>query len=183
MEYDVALTKAWQELELLTKEKRHSLPFLNDTYDIDAEKRSVSSLSCNIPAKPFLAILILHYLSQRVKGLAPVTGEWISFKELVGGEGYYPTFQKRVVGTIIRKYSENPDALFLVIERFKAKKAQLADVSVVLETFESVPILLTMWRADEEFGTEANVLFDKNITSILSTEDIVVLSEYVAHSI
>jgi len=37
-----------------------------------------------------------------------------------------------------------------------------------------------MQRGDEEFGPEANILFDKSITDIFCTEDIVVLSEHAA---
>ena len=183
MEYETALTTAWKQLEGITPIKRHSISFLHDTYDLDTEKKIILSLSCNIPAKAFIGILVLHYLVRCLQGLPSVTGEWISFKELVGGEGYFPTFKKRVLDTITRKYGGNPDAILSLPERFNAKSVQLADVSVVIETFKNVPILITLWRADEEFAPEANVLFDASIRNIFSTEDIVVLSEYVAHSI
>ncbi len=177
MGYDIALSKAWSELEDLAKDKNHSIRFLADEYSIDLEKKSILSLSCNIPAKEYLRILILHYLIQKLKGLPPMTGEWISFKQLVGGEGYYPSFKKRVIDTIMRKYKADPEALLKLVERLKAKRTQLADVSVVLQTFDSIPILINFWRGDNEFGPEVNVLFDKSIADIYSTEDIVVLSE------
>ena len=183
MEYQVALDKAWQELASLTEEKRFSIHFLGDMYDVDLEKKSILSESCNIPAKTYLSILMLHYLIKKTKGLPPVAGEWISFKELVGGEGYYPVFKKRVIETIKRKHEEDPESLLELVERFRAKKAQVADVSVALETFESVPFLITFWKGDDEFGPELNVLYDKSITDISCTEDIVVLSEIVAHTI
>ena len=55
------------------------------------------SFSCNIPAKDYTSILVLHYLARKLKGLPPVKGEWISFKELPGGEGYYPSFKKNMM--------------------------------------------------------------------------------------
>ncbi|MBL7157692.1 MAG: DUF3786 domain-containing protein [Candidatus Omnitrophica bacterium] len=184
MEYEVALNKAWQELAQLAGEKTYSLRFLGDDYEVDVDKETVFSLSCNVPAKVYTSILILHYLIRKANGLPSIKGEWISFKELVGGEGYYPNFKKRVINTITRKYGKNPDSLLALVERFKAKKAELADVSVVLDTIEeSAPFLITLWRGDEEFGPEANLLFDKSIADIFGTEDIVVLSEVVAHSI
>ncbi|MCQ9206694.1 MAG: DUF3786 domain-containing protein [Omnitrophica bacterium] len=183
MEYEQALRKAWAQVESLTEKKRHSVRFLNDNYDVDPEKRSVLSLSCNAPAKSYLSILILHYLIRALKGLPTVKNEWISFKELPGGAGYYPTFKKRVIDTVIGKYGSRPDCLLEITGRFKAKKAQLADISVVLETFDNVPVLITFWRGDDEFGPEANVLFDKGIVDIFCTEDIVVLAEFIAHSI
>ncbi|MFH1594629.1 MAG: DUF3786 domain-containing protein [Candidatus Omnitrophota bacterium] len=184
MEYKTALAKAWLELTNLSKDKRYTVRFLSDKYDVDLESGQILSLSCNIPVKEYAAILILHYLIKKLKGLPSLREEWVSFKEFVGGQGYYPAFKKRVIGTIRKKYGQKPEGLYGLAERFRAKKAQLADVSVVLDTFETiVPILITFWRKDEEFGPEANVLFDKSITDIFCTEDIAVLSEIVAHSI
>ena len=65
MEYKIALNKAWDELAKITQDKRFSVPFLNDTYSIDLEKREVLSLSCNVAAKPFYSIIILHYLTKK----------------------------------------------------------------------------------------------------------------------
>ena len=183
MAYEPALSNAWKDLKNLAQEENYSVQLLNDNYTVNLKKEEIFSLSCNIPTKPYTAILILHYLVSKLKGLAAVKGEWISFKELVGGQGYYSTFKKRVIEPVLRKYGTHPEKLVELIERFKAKRAQLADVSVVLETFDSVPILITFWRGDEEFSAGANVLFDKSITDIFCTEDIVVLSEYVVHSI
>ena len=64
-------------------------------YTIDLDKRTILSDSCNVPAKEYVAIILLHYLARKtlLKGLPPPTGEWIDFKELDGGEGYYPAFK------------------------------------------------------------------------------------------
>jgi len=104
-------------------------------------------------------------------------------RELVGGEGYYTAFKKRVLDRLTRKYGGDPDALVGLTKRFKAKTSDLADISIVLETFEGVPVLLEMWKADDEFGASSDLLFDKSIVGILPTEDIVVLSEIVISSV
>lgn len=183
MVYADAFVKAWSELEKITKDKNHSVRFLSDEYSIDLKRRSILSVSCNTPAKDYLSLLILHYLIKRLGALPSVAGEWISFKQLEGGEGYYPSFKKRVIDTIVRKYKDNPQSLLELVERFKAKKTQLADISIALEPFTGVPLLINFWRGDDEFGPDANVLFDKSISEIYCTEDIVVLAELLAHSI
>ena len=184
MEYEVALSRSWQELESLAQEKVLSIRLLDGSYTVDLEKKTVFSLSCNVPCKAYTAILILHHVSKKIKGLSSLTGEWISFRELSGGEGYYPTFKKRVLDVIVRKYGKTPENLFGLVKHQSAKKAQLADASVCMDTFEtSAPVLITLWRGDEEFGPEANLLYDRSIKDIFCTEDIVVLSELVAHSI
>ena len=183
MAYEVALSKAWLELKGLTQQNDYSVRFLADEYSVDLEEKIILSLSCNIPAKEFLSVLILHYLVQKIKGLPSITGEWISFRQLDGGHIYYPVFKKRVIAPINRKYSANPEALLGLIERFKARKVALSDIGIVLEAFDKVPVLIELWKADEEFGAEVNVLFDKSIINIFCTEDITVLAESIAHTV
>jgi hypothetical protein len=183
MTYEAALSKSWQELGSISRQRNLSVRFLSDEYTIDLENKRVFSLSCNIAAKDHLSILLLHYLIQEIKGLPLISGGWVSFKQLAGGQGYYPVFKKRVIDIIAGKYGSNPDNIFNLVERFGAKRLQLADASVVLEAFRNVPLLITVSRADEEFAAEANVLFDESITDIFCTEDIVILSEFIAHNI
>lgn len=183
MEYRIALAKAWLELESLNLEGNKSVRLLNDEYDIDLDNKRVFSIACNVVAKEHISILILHYFLQKWKGLPSTEEEWISFWQLDGGQGYYPAFKRRAIEPILGKYGEKPEALFDLMERFNARRVQLADISVVLNVFDGVPFLITLSKADEEFGPEANILFDKSIRNIFCTEDIVVLAEFVAHSV
>ncbi|MBN3038540.1 MAG: DUF3786 domain-containing protein [Candidatus Omnitrophica bacterium] len=183
MAYAAALSKAWAELKALTEDNNFKIRFMDDDYAIDLKEKRVLSVSCNSLAKDHYSILILHYLCQKIKGLSPMQGVWISFKELPGGQAYYPTYKKRVLETILRKYKDNPEALLELNQRFPCRSEKLADISVVLEAMQEVQTLITFWRGDEEFGPEANVLFDKNINEVFCTEDIVVLAEIIAHKI
>ncbi|MFC1658544.1 DUF3786 domain-containing protein [Candidatus Omnitrophota bacterium] len=183
MGYTAALSKSWDALGDVSKEGPVSLRVLADEYSVDLDKQRIFSLSCNSPAKDYLTILILHYLKQRSGGLPAATGEWVGFNQLSAGQGYYPAFKKRVIGPIMRKYGGNPQAILEAVERFGAKRVQLGDYGITLDVFEGVPVLITFWQGDDEFGPEANVLFDKSIENIFCTEDIVILAEFVAHNI
>ena len=183
MGYEIAIERSWDELIKLDPDKNISVKFLNDEYSVDLENRAIFSLSCNVKAKDFTAILILHYLVAELKGLPELTGEWVSFKNLSGVEGYEGAFRKRVIEPIIRKYGRTPDELLKVLERFPGRKLVQADVSVSILAFEGVPIAVELWRGDDEFGPEANMLFDKSIKDIFCTEDIVVLAGIAAYSI
>jgi len=174
------LNKAWDELARLKADGRIPVKFLADEYTLDPRARKVTSLSCNTAAKDFTAILILHYLIARYKGLPQLTGEWATFKELSGIEGYSPAFRQRAIEPVIRKYGRNPPALFTVLERLPGKKTDQSDAGIVLEVFERVPVEVLLWRGDDEFGPEANLLFDRSITEIFCTEDIVVLAGMIA---
>lgn len=183
MSYEAAVNKSWEELAAVNKEVLLSVKFLADEYTVDCPGRKVSSLACNVPAKDFTAILILHYLAQRLKGLPEPTGEWVSFKELANIEGYYPAFRKRAVEPVIRKYGSNPQGILSVLERLPGRKAAQGDVAVCIEAFTGVPVLVVLWKGDDEFGPEASLLFDRNIAQIFCTEDIVVLAGMVAYAL
>ncbi len=183
MSYQEALGKAWEKLSEIKKQDIYSVKFLADEYSVDIIKQKVASLSCNAPAHDHIAILVLHYLIKQIGGLPGLTQNWISFQELDGGKGYYPTFKKRVLDPIIRKYAKSPGSLLSLVERFSAKRIQIADFGLSVEAFPKIPILITFWKSDDEFSAEANILFDASIKDILATEDTVVMAEFVARNI
>ncbi len=180
MSYEAALKKAWDELIGSAGSSPRSVKFIADEYSVNPEQRTVLSLSCNVPAKEFSAILILHYLARKAGGLPKLTGDWVSFKELSGVEGYYPAFRKRAVEPVIRKYGADPQGLYSVLARIPGKRSAQADAGIEVEVFEGIPVLVLVWKGDDEFGPEANLLFDRSIASVFCTEDIVVLGGILA---
>ena len=180
MGYDVALNKAWEDLANQKAPKNLSVKFMADEYSVDIVSRRVLSLSCNTPAKDFLTILILHYLAGKLKGLPVLSNLWLTFKELSGIEGYYDAYHKRSIEPIICKYGNHPDALKEVLNRLPGKISEGGDISIIIEAFVNVPVLIKLWKADAEFGADANMYFDASIKNIFCTEDIVVLAQILA---
>jgi hypothetical protein len=151
-----------------------------DEYGVDTAARKVLSLSCNSPAKDFLSILILHYLAQKLKGMPGLSGQWLPFRELSGIQGYYEAYHKRAIDPIIRKYGKNPDTLRGILGRLPSRLSDGGDIGIVVEAFADVPVLIKLWKADSEFGPDANIYFDASIKDIFCIEDIVVLAQAVA---
>ncbi|MCM8790230.1 MAG: DUF3786 domain-containing protein [Candidatus Omnitrophica bacterium] len=185
MTYTAALEKAWKDLANIAKERRYSVKFVSDTYDIDLDGKTVISASCSAPTREYTVIIILHYLTQKLLfgKLPEPAGEWIDFNQIEGGDAYYPTFRKRTIERIIKKYGKKPEDLLAAAGRLPHKKGPVGDVSVVIYPFEEVGILIKMSKADEEFGPDANILYDANIPRIFCTEDIVVLTELVVNQL
>lgn len=167
MSYARALEKAWQDLLDLAKDGNLTVKMLSDTYTIDPLNKKVSAPSGKPGPKDYTTILLLHYLIKKIRlgGMPKPSGQWIDFRSLEGGEAYYPTFKKRTIDHIAKKYSSS------------------GDVAKVADVFESVPMLIKISAADEEFGADASILFDKTISQIFCTEDIVVLTEIVVHKL
>lgn len=183
MSYDQSLEKAWKEILELGKENRFMVKLLADEYEVDLKNKKIVSLSNNIAAKEYISIILLHYLIQKLKlkVLPFPTNEWIDFRQIEGAEAYYPAFKKRIIDTLLKKYGSQPEALLELTERIPAKRVQFGDLGIALEILENVPMLITLWRADEEFGPEANILFDRSIVKIFCIEDIVVLADLIVH--
>jgi hypothetical protein len=166
MSYEAAKLKAWEELRNLNPAKSLAVKFLADEYSIELQNQVVTSLSCNVWAKDFYTILILHYAVKKLQGLPAVTGEWLTFRELSGIEGYFEAFKKRAIEPIIRKYGH-----------------KIEDTVIEVLAFEGVPAQVKVWRPDEDFGPDANIYFDRSIKEIFCTEDIVVLAGIIASSL
>lgn len=181
MPYETAVKKAWETLEDLSEARTtYEVVLLGDRYDVNLKDKSIFSDSCNVPAKEYLALLILHYLIGSLKGGYIPSGEWISFKDIEGGEIYYPAYRNSVIERLLRKYGEKPENLLSALERFKGNKIEgLADAAIEVETFLNVKVRIALWKGDEEFGPEASILYDRNLTRIYTMEDITVFSHFI----
>jgi hypothetical protein len=128
-------------------------------------------------------ILYLHYLCGALasKG-AGAKGEWISFQEIPDGRFYMDAFQRRAKNPMVMTFGEKPELLLKVAtEVYGAAPFDQGDVSVVVQSLPLVPIALILWKGDEEFPPEGNVLFDRSIVGLLSAEDVAWLSGMVVY--
>ena len=181
MGYEAALNKAWQNVIQVAEEKTYEVRFINDMFVINIKSGQVIDKQTDKPAKDYVSILVLYYLAKKTNGLPALTGEWISFKQLDGGDSYFTAFHKRVIEPLIKKYGNNPEGLNSLLDKFPSQRAEYGDAGIIIDVFDNVPLLLTVWRGDEEIRSEANILYDKNISEIFSTESVAVLSQILAY--
>jgi Domain of unknown function (DUF3786) len=157
--------------------KTITVDYLNSKYIITLPAVTVTLAGSNevVPIRD--SILILHYILT-AKG-TPLSNSQITFKELPEGIVYFRTFQQRTIKHIITNFSQQPAKLIEAGAKFSGRKANFGDAAVTINALSCVPITFVVWRGDEEFGAEGNVLYDSTITDYLPVEDIIVLSEVV----
>jgi hypothetical protein len=128
-------------------------------------------------------ILLLHYLHGAWSSSgAGITGEWISFQEVPDGKFYLDAFHRRAKNPMVQAFGQHPELLVkLAGEIFGAEPSDQGDVSVLVKALPLVPVALIIWKGDEEFPPEGNILFDRNILKMLSAEDIAWLSGMVVY--
>jgi hypothetical protein len=151
------------------------LKYLNHTYQVKLPEINISLQHSNKPIELRDKLLILHYLTI-AKG-TPLSNNLIAYQELREGATYYPTFVKRAVKPLIEYFGHTPQKLLDCSRNISGFKAAYGDLAVTIPAFTRVPITLVLWRGDEEFPPNANILFDNTILDYLSAEDINVLCQ------
>ena len=119
-------------------------------------------------------ILILHYLVN-TNG-EPLSGREIDFRSVPEGGFYWSAFVSRAKKPLLEMFGNDPDFYLQVAAALGGTPRNLGDASATFIAFPLVPVTHVLWRGDEEFPPDANILFDETIPQHLSTEDIAALA-------
>ena len=158
-----------------------TLTFLNRLCQITFPDIEVTYQESDEEVPLWSKILILHYLVKS-EGL-PLTGKWINFKQVPSGSIYYPAFVKRSQKPLCDFFSDRLDLLERAAHNLGGEETHYGDRAVMIPALPRVPVVFVFWSGDEEFQSEAHILFDSTVSSYLSTEDVAVLSQQTVFSL
>ena len=164
--------------QVIDSQKTIILEYLNQSYQIVCPDIDISLIDSEQAVPIRDKILILHYFTQ-AKG-TPITNKITTFRELPEGANYFPTFSKRAIKPLLGHFGREPERLIDAARKLGGHKMDYGDVAVTINAFSYVPIILVLWRGDEEFNPEGNILFDSTISDYLPTEDINILCETIS---
>lgn len=170
--------KSGAQYQIKDSQKIIAVEYLNRQYQVTLPDIEIAAKGSDETVPLRDKILILHYLIQ-AKG-TPLANKTITYKELPEGLIYFPTFAKRAIKPLTDHFGKEPRRLIDVAKILGGQRAEYGDAAVTINAFPHVPITLIIWQGDEEFHTEASILFDSTITDYLTTEDIHVLCETIA---
>ena len=143
---------------------RLTVRILGKDFSIDTE----GNLSSFIHITPWVSAPFLTYVLH-CQG-APVTGEWISFREIKEGRERYPLFKKRGEEAMKRVADTWPDLFTDIVSLFNGRRVEAhfdSDISVVLPVLPLVPLLICYWREAEGIESSLNIFFDQSINANL----------------
>ncbi len=152
-----------------------TIKYLNQSYLIALPEVEISLTDSNEKVPIRDKVLILHYLTS-VKG-TPLANKLITYRELPGGNIYFPTFSERTTKPILKHFSKEAHLLAEATAKLGGHKADYGDVAATIDAFSRVPITIVLWQGDDELAPEGSIIFDATISDYLSTEDITVLCE------
>lgn len=118
-------------------------------------------------------ILALHYLLADPRP-AP-SGDFISFRDLPGGQFYWEPYRSRSVVPLAKRVGNDLDLLKARLSVFDWRPVDLGDFAAALPVVDRIEAVLVYHLGDEDFAPEANLLFDASVRRIFNTEDIAVI--------
>ncbi len=167
--------KSGAQYHVTNSQKSITVQYLNQPYSISLPDVGISRVDSSEVISLRDKILILHYLLI-AKG-TPLANKLITFRELPEGGVYYPTFAKRTIQPLTDNFGTEPRLLLEIGKKLGGEKVDYGDMAISINAFARVPITIVLWRSDNEFPPQGNVLFDATISDYLPTEDITVLCE------
>lgn len=141
--------------------------FIDQSYRVSYPGGEVTGSGGETPV--YLSILILHYLV--TADGSPLSGEWISYRHLPGGDIYMEPFRRRAVLPFLKAFGSDPDSFVRAAAALGGRRLKGSGTGMAIPVFPRVPLNFTLWPGDEELPPSAAILFDARAASYLPTED------------
>jgi hypothetical protein len=151
-----------------------AIEFFSESYRIrfpDVQFRSPSGGAVSVISRA----IILHYLI-KADG-APVTGQWVAYKDIPGAMNYASVFARRVTEPLVKRFGNSARAFMDIGAKSGGRPAGIGDASLLFQAFPRVPLEYVLWQGDDEFPPTLQLLFDSSVDHYLSLEDIVVIGQ------
>lgn len=150
-----------------------TVPFLGTKYFVSFPDGEITTEIKGEKVPMTYGVIILHYLIHA--GGCPLTGRYITFKELPGGSIYVEPFNNRAIRPLLSVFGNRPHLLFEAGQRIGGVKAEVGDWAVTIKVLPMVPITFVIWEGDQEFLPSGNILYDASAICYLETEDYALL--------
>lgn len=152
--------------------------FLNDRLTVKIFGKDFSidtngNLNTDIHVNPWVTIPFLSHIL--TSDGAPLSAIWTPFRELKNGQSWQGLFNQRCEKPLKKVADTYTDIFEDLIHIFNGKaveKHYQSDISLVLNPFPKVPLLICYWKPDEGLESDLNLFFDQNVEHHLSTEGI-----------
>ncbi len=120
------------------------------------------------------AMAIYNFLYYAKPG-AVNSGEWVPFRDVKDAGIFEGAFERQVLEPSARRFAGRPEAFLEAGRRLGYEHLPYGDAAFLVPAFFCVPLQAIFWDGDEEFPAKMNLLFDKNVTSFLHPESVVML--------
>ncbi|HAY38172.1 MAG TPA: Fe-S cluster protein [Desulfobacteraceae bacterium] len=169
---DLDLDEAAQRTGGMVSNNKLTLKVLGKDFSVDSNGHLYTDIHINMwVAIPFLTYVIYS------KGI-PMSGSWVSFRELKDGKEGYPLFQRRCEEPMKRvadTYTDLFDDMVHILGGKQVEKQFESDISVVLYPLPKVPIMVCYWFPEDGLESSLHVFFDNTADKNLGTDTVFTL--------
>lgn len=113
-----------------------------------------------------------------------ITGKWISYADLPGGQQYIQAMRGYTGKVLIKHFANNLEALSSAAKILGAKCANITgDLFLEFQLLPKIPIALVYWKGDDEFEPRAEFLFDESAPHHLPSDCYAVLCSWLTSNL
>lgn len=123
-------------------------------------------------------MLVLRYLECE-REVRP-TGEDITFRNLPGGAFYFGPISNRTTKLLLKVFGNDAARLKAALARYPFDELGLGDVGVKIHAIGRIEIKLIYRQGDEEFPATMDLLYDKCIGTVYTTDEVAALATRMA---
>lgn len=148
---------------------KYSVTVWGDQFFIDYvdEKIDAVSITSKPPHEYFYLFAMYYLLGDKD---IPLSGEWISEKDLPGGPTFFRGPHLIPTELISRRFGNDLEAFCAWSRQSGGTPVELGDAAFRFEITEDIPVVLLYWAGDEDFPAEAKLLYDRSIAELLSLD-------------
>lgn len=168
----VDLAAAAERLGAKYSDNKLTLKVCGKDFSVDQEGNFYSEIHIH----PWITLPFLNYI---IDGAGkPVTGTWVSFRELKNGTDWHRFFVHKCEKPLKMVADSYTDLFEDMLHIFNGKKVEnhyKSDVSLVLHPLPKVPILICYWKPEDGLESSLNVFFDTIASENINIESIYTL--------
>ncbi len=166
---NIDFAEAARRLGAMFANGRLTIRVCGKDFSIDPEGNFYSDIHIHSwITRPFL-----HYI---IDGAGrPVTGNWISFRELKNGKDWYHFFTHKCEKPLKKVADTYTDLFADMLHILNGKKVENhyeSDISLVLHPLPRLPILICYWKSEDGLESSLHLFFDSTASDNITIESI-----------
>ena len=147
--------------------------FLWREYVIDRAEWTVKRADDAAVPPSIMQSLILTYLY--MSGGAPPIDRWLGFRELPDGLFYAQAFQGYTGAALVRDLNGDVVVFRQASEKLKGEALAIGDAGYAFQVLPRLRLAVILWSGDDEFPSQAQVLFQETAPHYLITEGLAIV--------
>ena len=158
------------------------LAFLWRDYSVRPPSFAIQERTTGKAPSEFIQALILTYLVT-ADGSTP-SGRWIAYRDLPDGMFYAQAFRGYAENRLVRELGKGGLAAFRrAAERLGGESFEIGSGGYAFQVLPRISLAAVYWQGDEDFPSQASILFEDTAPHYMSTDGLAVLGSHLVSAL